>query len=82
MAAHNYPSTVSRKDQRDEYDEAFNEGETDNEGGCLKNDYAAGSPGWSGYEAGCAAFQPIREDWEAQASYDARWGASLEMPAA
>jgi hypothetical protein len=61
-----------------EYDDAFNEGEMDNLNGLIRNDYEPGTDKWCGYEAGVKAVQPLREDFEAQAHYDAIWGPSLD----
>jgi len=61
-----------------EYEDAFNEGESDNQDGCIRNPHTHKSDAWFGYEDGVKAFQPVREDWEAQAHYDAVWGPSLD----
>ena len=71
---HNYPASVVTANDRAMYDDAFGEGEFDNAQGSIRNNYEPGSAGWLGYKAGVASFQPVRENWEAQAHYDARWG--------
>jgi hypothetical protein len=68
-----YPASVYSEDAKGEYDDAFDEAQADCADGFIRNDYGAGSPGYLGYEAGIKTFEPLRENWEAQASYDARW---------
>lgn len=68
-----YPDSVMSQEDRNIYDDAFDEGESDCADGRVKNNYAKGSAGYLGYEAGVESFSPVREDWEAQADYSARW---------
>jgi hypothetical protein len=73
MATHEYPASIVGEGERAEYDDALDDGEADNADGVIRNDYPRGSAAWLGYEAGVKAFQPVREDWEAQAAYSALW---------
>jgi hypothetical protein len=70
---HAYLESVHSDDDRGEYDDAFDEAQADCANGFNRNDYEKGSPRYLGYKAGITAFEPVREDWEAQAAYDARW---------
>lgn len=75
MTTHQYPASVSTTDQRAEYDDAFLDGEYDCVDGLGRNEHERGTPGYLGYEAGVAFAKNTREDWGAQAAYDARWPA-------
>lgn len=65
-----------------EYEDGFNEAEADVCDGCCRNDYERDSAGWHGYEFGLRLFSIVREDWEAQAAYDARWSSLPDLPEA
>ncbi len=71
----NKPS-FKTQDERDEYDDAFVEGEADECDGSVRNQYTKGTPGWFGYNAGVACEQKAaqhRPNWKAQAAYDDAW---------
>lgn len=67
---------VEGSDERDEFDDAFSEGQSDAEYPDIgiRNDYERGTPGWHGYNSGVkAAGQADTPNEVAQAQYDAQW---------
>jgi len=78
---HKYPPSVLTQDQRNEFDNAFNEGESDNFEGCIRNDYERNTAGWYGYEAGWRFVEPCRQNFAAQTAYDDSWPSLPAMPA-
>lgn len=64
-----------------EYEDGFNDAEADVCDGMVRNDFDKGSSGWYGYEFGVRLFSIARENWEAQAAYDARWKSLPDQPA-
>lgn len=64
-----------------EYEDGFNDAEADVCDGMVRNDYERGSAEWFGYEFGVRLFSIARENWEAQAAYDARWNSLPDVPA-
>lgn len=64
-----------------QYEDGFNDAEADVCDGMVRNDYERGSAEWFGYEFGVRLFSIARENWEAQADYDARWNSLPDAPA-